>query len=92
MKIILLVTILTLSLVYLTPANAEIVIVSSVEWLSDTSESIGIYDISDIFVKEFDVYNCLVSISESIKSNPPNKTIIIYYSIFNEQSKKKCTR
>ena len=67
MKIILLVTILTLSLVYLTPANAEIVIFSSVEWLSDTSESIGIYDISDIFVKEFDVYNCLVSIPESIK-------------------------
>lgn len=88
MKAILLLTILTFFLACLTPANAEIVIASSIEWLSDTSESIGTYNISDIFVKEFDVYNCLVSISESIKGNPPNKTIIIYYSVSNEQSKK----
>ena len=66
------------------PAEAENIVVSSLEWLTDTSSAVGIYTVNTCKIKEVGCYvcpyECSVILLRTLKNIPPEERTIIYYN------------
>jgi micrococcal nuclease len=79
---------LFLFLLPLSFVQAEISVVSSLEWLADTSEAIAIYNVID-FTKKEDDYKIKLNLSKNLKGKAPRRQSVKYYIIDRQQKKIK---